>query len=80
MYQFYVLEIQQLTPGSFAHLVHTESDEDPDMARRKGESKYYTVLASAAVSTITSHAAILCSSEGFPLMHKCYEHEAVTEE
>ena len=80
MTQFYVLEIQQLTPGTFAHLVHTESDEDPDLARRKGEAKYYTILAAAAVSTIASHAAILCSQEGYPLMHKCYEHEVVVTE
>ena len=80
MTQYYVVEIQQLTPGNFAHLVYAESDEDPDLARRKGEAKYYTTLAAAAVSTIPSHSAILFSSEGFPVMYNCYKHEVVTEE
>lgn len=80
MYQFYVLEIQETTPGTFAHIVHTASDEDRDTARNKGESIYYQVLAAAAISTLPSHSAILCSSEGFPVMHNSYKHEVVTEE
>jgi deferrochelatase/peroxidase EfeB len=57
-------------------LVH-HYDEDPDKARLKAESKYHEVLAAAAVSNTMSHAAILFSSEGFPIMHQCYKHEVV---
>ena len=45
----------------------------------KGESKYYEVLAAAAVSNLPAHAAIMFSSEGFPIMHQCYKHEVNVE-
>lgn len=33
----------------------------------------------AAVSTLPSHAVLLCSSDGFPIEHKCYKHVAANE-
>lgn len=72
MYQFYVVEIQQYANGTFGHLVHYAYDEDADVARRKGEAKYYEVLSAAALSEIPQHAAILFNAEGFPIMHQCY--------
>mgnify|MGYP003571252311 CR=1 FL=1 len=78
MTQFYIVEIQQTQAGEYAHIVHWAFDEDPDKAQLKAESKYYTVLAAAAVSELKSHAAILFSAEGFPMMNKCYKHEAVS--
>ena len=80
MTQYYVVEIQHYANDTYAHLVHTASDEDRDKARLKGESKYHEVLAAAAISDLPSHAAIMFSADGFPCMHQCYEHEAVTEE
>lgn len=74
MTQFYVVEIQQYENGEFGHIVHYAYDDDPDKARLKGESKYHEVLAAAAVSELPSHAAIMFSTEGFPLMHQCYKH------
>lgn len=74
MTQFYVVEIQQYDNGEFGHIVHYAYDNDPDKARLKGESKYHEVLAAAAVSELPSHAAIMFSTEGFPLMHQCYKH------
>lgn len=79
MTQFYVVEIQQYSNGEFGHIVHYAYDADPDKARLKGESKYHEVLAAAAVSNLPSHAAIMFSTEGFPIMHQCYKHEGVTE-
>ena len=76
MTQFYIVEIQQNQAGEYAHLVHWAFDEDADKAQLKAESQYYTVLAAAAVSELKSHAAILFSAEGFPMMNKCYKHEA----
>lgn len=75
MYQYYIVEIQQYKSGEFGHLVHYAYDEDQNKARLKGESKYYEVLSAAAVSDLPSHAAIMFSTEGFPLMNQCYKHE-----
>ena len=79
MTQFYIMEIQQYADGSYGDIKHFAYDEDPDKARLKAESKYHEVLAAAAVSNTMSHAAILFSSEGFPIMHQCYKHEVQPE-
>ena len=76
MTQYYIVEIQQTQGGEYSHLVHWAYDADPTQAQLKAESTYYSVLASAAISALKSHAAILFSAEGFPLMNKCYYHEA----
>ena len=80
VYQFYVMEIQQYADGSYGDIKHFAYDEDADQARLKAESKYYEVLSAAAVSNLPSHAAILFSSEGFPIMHQCYKHNVVSQE
>ncbi len=77
MTQFYIVEIQQYANGEYGHLVHYAFDQDADVARLKAESKYHEVLAAAAISNTMSHAAILFSTEGFPLMNQCYKHQAV---
>lgn len=76
MTQFYIVEIKKNQAGEFEHNVYWEYDADADKARLKGESKYYTILAAAAVSEMAEHSAILFSTEGFPIMHQCYKHEA----
>lgn len=76
MTQFYIVEVQQYANGEFGHLVHYAYDEDADKARLKGESKYHEVLAAAAVSELPTHAAIMFSTEGYPVMHQCYMHAA----
>ena len=77
MTQLYIVEIIKQQNGEFEHNVFWVWDEDADKAQLKGESKYHEILASAAVSEHLEHAAILFTSEGFPLMHQCYKHEAV---
>jgi len=79
VYQYYVVEVQQYADGTYGHIVHYAFDEDPDMALKKGESKYYQVLSAAAVSNLPCHSAILFSTEAFPLMHYCYKHEVQPE-
>ena len=44
--------------------------------RNEAESKFHTVLAAAAVSSVEKHACIVFTEEGFPVMHECYKHEA----
>lgn len=74
MTQFYIVEIQQYQNGEYGHIVHVAYDNDPDKARLKAESKYHEVLAAAAISELPSHAAILFTSKGAPIMNRCYEH------
>lgn len=80
LYQFYIIEVQRYSDGSYGDIKHFAYDEDPDMARLKAESKYYQVLSAAAISNLPSHAAILFSSEGFPIMHQCYKHDVAPEQ
>lgn len=80
MAQFYVVEIIQYPSGEFEHNVFWEYDDDADKARLKGESKYHTVLAAAAVSETLSHSAILFSTEATPIMSQCYKHTLTTSE
>ena len=75
MNQFYIVEIQQYANLEYGHIVHFAYDADPTKAQLKAEAKYYEVLAAAAVSELPSHAAILFTAEGFPLMNKCYKHD-----
>ena len=53
-------------------IYHYEYDEDQDVARRKAESKYHTVLAAAAISDTAMHSAVLVSAEGVPIMNGQY--------
>lgn len=75
VHQYYVAEIQQYANGEFGHIIHYGFDENLDKARLKTESKYHEVLAAAAVSELPSHAAIMFSTDGVPLMYQCYKHE-----
>ena len=77
MTQFYIVEVKQMPSAEYEHQVYWVWDADADVARLKAESKYHEVLAAAAVSNTLSHAAILFSTEGFPLMNQCYKHQAV---
>lgn len=79
MTQFYIMEIQQYADGSYGDIKHFAYDEDAEKAQLKAESKFYEVLAAAAVSNLPMHSAIMFSAEGFPLMNKCYRHEVAQE-
>lgn len=73
LYQNYVVEIKKLASGEYEHNVFWLYDEDADLAMRKAEAKYHEVLAAAALSNTKSHAAILFTSEGFPMLNECYK-------
>ena len=75
MYQNYVVEIKQNFNGEFEHQVYWLWDEDRTIAMRKAEAKYHSVLAEACLSNTAKHSAILFTSDGFPVMNQCYEHE-----
>ena len=74
MYQYFVVEIQTAANGTVSYLVHQVSDDNPDTARMQAESTFHQVLAAAAISQLPAHAAIMFTSEGFPVMNQCYKH------
>ena len=65
---FIVIELQKNKDGAVANIVTDHATQ------AEAESKYHAILASAAVSEIPVHSAVLVSEEGFPLMHHCYKH------
>lgn len=73
--QIYVTEIKQYHNGEFEHQNYWLWDQDADIARQKAEAKFHEILAAAATSDTATHAAIMFTSEGFPLRNECYHHE-----
>lgn len=80
MTQLYIIEVKKNANDEFEHNVFYVWDDDQTRARLKAESKYHEVLAAAAISEVTEHAAILFTSEGFPLLHQCYKHSVAAVE
>ena len=67
--KYIVVELQKNAEGVVSNLVYSFD------TLAEAESKYYTILASAAISTVPVHSAIIVSEEGFPVKHQCYKHE-----
>lgn len=65
---YIVVELQKNTEGVVSNLV-TAHD-----TLAEAESKFYSILASAAVNNVPVHSAIIVSEEGFPVKHQCYKH------
>lgn len=66
--KYIVIELQKNVDGQVSNIV-TEYN-----TLTEAESKFYSILAYAAVSEIPVHSAIIVSEEGFPVKHKCYKH------
>ena len=77
MYQNYVVEIQKAHNGDYGHNVFWLYDEDADKAMQKAEAKFHEILMYAATSNTETHAAILFTSEGFPVRNECYKHDPI---
>lgn len=65
---FIVVELQKNAEGVVSNIVTSYEN------LAEAESKYYTILAAAAISTVPVHSAIIVSEEGFPVKHQCYKH------
>ena len=63
---YIVMELQ--TGTATATLVNQYGD------RAAAESAFHGILASAAVSSVPVHAAVLMTEEGFVLRKECYKH------
>ena len=66
--KYIVIELQKTADGNVANIVTSHDN------LAEAESKYFSILASAAVSTIPTHSAIIVSEEGFPVRNEFYKH------
>ena len=65
---YIVIELQKNADGIVSNLVTSHN------SLAEAESKYYSILASAAINEVPVHSAIIVSEEGFPVKHQCYKH------
>jgi predicted regulator of Ras-like GTPase activity (Roadblock/LC7/MglB family) len=65
---YIVIELQKNTEGIISNIVTSHN------SLAEAESKYYTILAAAAVGNIPVHSAIIVSEDGFPVKNQCYKH------
>lgn len=65
---FLVIEIQTAADGTIAHIVNNKATIN------EAESTYHQILASAALSNIAKHGAVILTDEGYPLKHSFYDH------
>jgi len=68
MLKYIVIEFQQDANGQVANIVTAFDD------RNQAESKYYTVLAAAAVSSVPCHTAMMVNNEGMVYLAATYKH------
>lgn len=65
---YIVIELQKNDQGVVSNIV------TPFDTLAEAESKYHSILASAAISKIPVHSAIIVSEEAFPVKYQCYKH------
>ena len=65
---FIVMEIQK--GNTTSTLVNTYD------TRNEAENKFHTVLAYAAVSSLSKHSAVMLTEEGEYIKSECFKHEA----
>ena len=66
--KYIVIEMQKTAEGQVANLVTAHN------TLAEAESKFYSILAAAAINDVPVHSAIIVSEEGFPVKHQCYKH------
>ena len=66
--KFIVLEIQTNSDETIGTIINSYTD------RNQAEQQYHLILASAAVSSLPAHAAVLMTSEGAAIERKVYLH------
>ena len=71
---YIVIELQTNSDGTVGNLVYAFTN------RNEAEQKYHLVLASAAVSQLPAHAAVLLTNDGRTIASQCYRHEETASE
>lgn len=69
MMKYLVVEIQK-TGEQIANIVTAHN------TRNEAESKFYQVLAAAAISSVPKHSASLLTENGVCIRNESYEHES----
>ena len=64
----YIVIEAQTTEDTTATIVNTYTD------RAKAESKFHSILAAAADSSVEKHGAVLMTEECITLRNECYTH------
>lgn len=67
---YIVIELQMSAEGGMTHL------ETIHNSKAEAESKFYSIMAYAAVSEVPVHSATVLNEKGEPVMYKSYTHEA----
>ena len=65
---YYVLELQTYANGTGSVIPKSFS------TLRSAESKYYSILSTAAVSSVYRHGAVLMTEEGFTIKQEIFTH------
>ncbi len=65
-----VTEIQKFADGTMTTPSYAYDN------RNSADAKYHAILASAAVSAVPVHSAIMYTDEGLYIESKCYKHES----
>ena len=71
---YIIIEIQKAQDGTVSTLVTTKD------TRNEADSTFHSILAAAAISKLSSHAAVLMTEDGNPLRNESYHHETEAEE
>lgn len=65
---YIVVELQKNAEGQVANIVTSHNTQ------AEAESKFYSIMAYAAVGEIPVHSATILREDGFPVMYKHYTH------
>ena len=69
---YIVIELQTMAGGTVGNFVWSYTSRDEAFA------KFHTILASAAVSTIPVHAAVILDNKGLQIAAQAFTHEVET--
>lgn len=70
---FIVIELQTSANGQVSNIVTSHATIE------QAYSKFYTILAAAAVSSVPVHAATILNNYGEEIDHKAFEHGVASE-
>lgn len=65
---YIILELQTHQDGTVSSMINNYSDYN------EAESRYYTALAAAAISSIPRHAVVMMQDNGLCIQNKYYDH------
>lgn len=71
---YIILEVQTNADSTVGTLITSYENQN------EAESKYHTVLASAAISTLPKHTAFMLTDDGYVIKSECYKHDIPTPE